>query len=174
MSRTALVTGSSGFIGYYTSARLLADGWRVIGLDALTDYYEVSLKERRQSMLLQMPGFQTVTERIEVPANPRSFAGSYFGEMGDTIEYARLEVNATEKPVMVEGRFVTRTVERSPQETPFEPTKIEMDSTPWFSASGKRTIFVTYMDPNRTIFPRPVNGLIRDGLFYVKESELER
>jgi UDP-glucuronate 4-epimerase len=65
--RTALVTGAAGFIGYHLCARLLGDGWQVIGLDALTDYYDVALKERRQSMLLQSPGFTAVTERIETP-----------------------------------------------------------------------------------------------------------
>lgn len=63
--RTALVTGSSGFIGYHLCRRLLDDGWRVVGVDALTDYYDVALKKRRQAMLLQAAGFSTVTERIE-------------------------------------------------------------------------------------------------------------
>lgn len=31
--RTALVTGSAGFIGYHVCQRLLADGFRVIGID---------------------------------------------------------------------------------------------------------------------------------------------
>lgn len=66
-ARTALVTGSSGFIGYHLCARLLADGWQVIGIDALTDYYEVSLKTRRQAMLLQSQMFRTETARIETP-----------------------------------------------------------------------------------------------------------
>ena len=35
MTRTALVTGSSGFIGYFTSIALLEAGWKVIGLDCL-------------------------------------------------------------------------------------------------------------------------------------------
>ncbi|SOC20392.1 NAD-dependent epimerase/dehydratase family protein [Rhodobacter maris] len=35
---TAIVTGSTGFIGYYVCQRLLDDGFRVIGVDALTDY----------------------------------------------------------------------------------------------------------------------------------------
>ncbi len=65
--RVALVTGSAGFIGYHLCTRLLAEGWRVIGLDALTDYYEVSLKERRQAMLLQSQGFTAVNKRIETP-----------------------------------------------------------------------------------------------------------
>jgi UDP-glucuronate 4-epimerase len=65
--RTALVTGSAGFIGYFCCRRLLADGFRVIGLDAMTDYYEVSLKQRRQAMLQQDPGFSAVNERVETP-----------------------------------------------------------------------------------------------------------
>ncbi|MBW0159091.1 NAD-dependent epimerase/dehydratase family protein [Sedimentimonas flavescens] len=65
--RTALVTGSAGFIGYFTCKRLLADGFRVIGLDAMTDYYDVALKERRQSMLLQNPNFRAVNDRVETP-----------------------------------------------------------------------------------------------------------
>jgi hypothetical protein len=39
----------------------------VIGIDCLSDYYDVALKERRQSGLLQSTAFRTVTERIETP-----------------------------------------------------------------------------------------------------------
>lgn len=65
--RTALVTGSSGFIGFFTCQRLLDDGFRVIGLDCMTDYYDVSLKEQRQSMLLQNKQFSTINEKLESP-----------------------------------------------------------------------------------------------------------
>ena len=40
----ALVTGAAGFIGSTLSARLLADGWDVTGIDALTPYYDPALK----------------------------------------------------------------------------------------------------------------------------------
>ncbi|MFT6933117.1 MAG: UDP-glucuronate 4-epimerase [Paracoccaceae bacterium] len=63
--RTALVTGSSGFIGYHLCTQLLADGWAVIGIDDLNDYYDVALKERRQAMLLQSSGFQVINKGIE-------------------------------------------------------------------------------------------------------------
>ena len=65
--RTALVTGSSGFVGYFTARALLAAGWRVIGIDSLSDYYDVALKQRRQEMLLAHPQFQVVNEKIETP-----------------------------------------------------------------------------------------------------------
>lgn len=65
--RTALVTGSAGFIGYHLCRRLLADGFRVIGLDAMTDYYDVALKERRQAMLLQHPQFSALNALVETP-----------------------------------------------------------------------------------------------------------
>ncbi|MFN7165612.1 MAG: NAD-dependent epimerase/dehydratase family protein [Pannonibacter sp.] len=65
--RKALVTGSAGFIGYYLCKRLIADGFEVVGLDAMTDYYDVRLKERRHQMLLQSPNFRALNERVETP-----------------------------------------------------------------------------------------------------------
>ncbi len=65
--KTVLVTGSAGFIGYFLCTRLLKDGFRVIGLDAMTDYYDVALKERRQQMLQQNEHFRAVNDRIEAP-----------------------------------------------------------------------------------------------------------
>lgn len=41
----ALVTGVAGFVGSALAKRLLADGHEVVGIDALTDYYELSIKK---------------------------------------------------------------------------------------------------------------------------------
>jgi UDP-glucuronate 4-epimerase len=55
-----LVTGAAGFIGYYTAARLLERGHEVIGLDNLSPYYDVSLKEARLKLLKANEGFRFV------------------------------------------------------------------------------------------------------------------
>ena len=65
--RTALISGSAGFLGYYLGQRLLTDGFRVIGVDSLSDYYDPNLKRRRQANLLQNAGFSAVNEPIETP-----------------------------------------------------------------------------------------------------------
>ncbi len=52
-----LVTGAAGFIGSFTSHKLLDRGDEVIGVDNLNDYYDVNLKHARLARLTDKPGF---------------------------------------------------------------------------------------------------------------------
>jgi UDP-glucuronate 4-epimerase len=59
-----VVTGAAGFIGMHVSRRLLDRGHAVLGVDSLTPYYDVSLKERRLALLGEHPGF--AFERVDL------------------------------------------------------------------------------------------------------------
>lgn len=63
-SKTYLITGSAGFIGFFLAKALLEKGARVIGIDNLNDYYEVSLKEDRLAILRTFERYQFVKADI--------------------------------------------------------------------------------------------------------------
>ena len=63
-SDTIVVTGTAGFIGFHLAEKLLHAGKQVIGIDCVSDYYDVILKEARLDRLKQHPGF--VERRINL------------------------------------------------------------------------------------------------------------
>jgi len=52
-----LITGAVGFIGSHLATRLLRDGFTVVGIDNMNDYYDVALKEARLAQLSEQSGF---------------------------------------------------------------------------------------------------------------------
>lgn len=63
-SKTYFVTGGAGFIGFHLSKSLLQKGAKVIGIDNMNDYYEVSLKEDRLAILKEYKDFQFIKADI--------------------------------------------------------------------------------------------------------------
>ena len=61
---TILVTGTAGFIANNVALKLLEQGNEVIGVDCLTDYYDVRLKEARLERLKVFKNF--VEERVDI------------------------------------------------------------------------------------------------------------
>ncbi|HEY4216014.1 MAG TPA: NAD-dependent epimerase [Gemmatimonadaceae bacterium] len=59
-SDSVLVTGAAGFIGFHLAKRLLDRGDPVVGVDSLSDYYDVGLKEARIQELMKHPCFRFV------------------------------------------------------------------------------------------------------------------
>ena len=52
-----LITGSAGFIGMHLSKRLLNEGYEIVGIDNMNDYYSVDLKNYRTSLLDKYPNY---------------------------------------------------------------------------------------------------------------------
>jgi UDP-glucuronate 4-epimerase len=63
--RSVLITGTAGFIGFHLAQLMMKDGFRVIGYDGMTPYYDVALKRHRHQILMQSPGFSCEEGMLE-------------------------------------------------------------------------------------------------------------
>ena len=58
MSKKILITGAAGFIGFHLSKRLIQEDYKVTGIDNMSDYYDVDLKNARLDILLKGDSFR--------------------------------------------------------------------------------------------------------------------
>ncbi len=80
-NKPILITGAAGFIGYHLSEKLLDQGYSVVGVDNVNDYYDVSLKRDRLKNLQSKKGF--TFEEINIA--DRSLLNDVFKKHG--VEY---------------------------------------------------------------------------------------
>ena len=59
------ITGSSGFIGFHLSKKLLETGHSVHGFDSMNDYYDVKIKEARYKILKEYRKFSFTKGKLE-------------------------------------------------------------------------------------------------------------
>jgi nucleoside-diphosphate-sugar epimerase len=64
VNQTCLITGVAGFVGSHLARRLLQDGYRVIGVDLFTDYYDQNIKEANIKDLLESDLFTLIRQDI--------------------------------------------------------------------------------------------------------------
>lgn len=64
-----LVTGTAGFIGFHLTKRLVNDGFEVVGLDIINDYYDINLKYSRLKYL--------GIAKEEITLNHKIFSSTY-------------------------------------------------------------------------------------------------
>ncbi len=76
-----LVTGVAGFIGADLSARLLANGHQVVGLDNFNDYYSPELKRDRLKQLVGQPSADSF-KVVEANVHDRAVMANLFAQEG--------------------------------------------------------------------------------------------
>ena len=57
-NKNILITGSAGFIGFHLAKKFLNNNYNVIGLDGMTNYYDVKLKYARHEYLKKFERFK--------------------------------------------------------------------------------------------------------------------
>jgi len=71
-SEVTCVTGVAGFIGFHVARRLIEMERRVVGIDIVNDYYDVTLKEARLTLLASQPLFHFERADVAEPEGMRA------------------------------------------------------------------------------------------------------
>ena len=64
MNKLILITGAAGFIGFHLSKKFLDNGYFVVGVDNINNYYDINLKETRFNTLIKHKSFIPIRDDI--------------------------------------------------------------------------------------------------------------
>ena len=107
MSRTLLVTGAAGFIGFHLAQRLLAIGDRVVGFDNVNDYYDTGLKRARLALLAAHPNFTFIEgDLADRETMRRLFASTHFDAVAHLAAQAGVRYSLTNPHAYVDSNLV--------------------------------------------------------------------
>ncbi len=74
-----LITGAAGFIGFHLSKKFMDNGYQVVGIDNLNDYYDVNLKKSRLAILEENSSFKFYkTELDDIESLKKIFGDNKF------------------------------------------------------------------------------------------------
>jgi len=101
-----LVTGAAGFIGMHVAQRLLQRGDSVLGLDNLSEYYDVNLKLARVAELKKHPAFEFHRiDIIDAPALEHLMAKERFDSIVHLAAQAGVRYSLTNPHAYIESNI---------------------------------------------------------------------
>lgn len=107
MAERILVTGAAGFIGFHLARRLAADGWSVVGIDNMNDYYDPRLKQARLAELHNEPNFRFVRcDVADRDAMAKLFAAEGFASVAHLAAQAGVAHSAVNPAAYVDANLV--------------------------------------------------------------------
>jgi UDP-glucuronate 4-epimerase len=105
--KRVLVTGAAGFIGAHLVHRLLSDGFEVVGVDNLNDYYDPRLKMARLKALCERPEFRfSLLDLADADSVEGLFSDGEFGAVVHLAAQAGVRYSISNPQVYVKSNLV--------------------------------------------------------------------
>jgi UDP-glucuronate 4-epimerase len=105
-STKILITGAAGFIGFHLARRLCQQGFSVVGLDNLNDYYDPKLKNDRLALLREEKTFEfALCDLADRAALNRIFHEQHFSAVVNLAAQAGVRYSITNPYAYLESNF---------------------------------------------------------------------
>ncbi len=128
-SEKILITGTAGFIGYHTAKKFLAEGYEVVGLDNINDYYDVRLKYSRleESGLTKYASIHYMLN-INLKLEIRNLAGTMQKDLNSKFQISNFNLHpATLKTLQENSPFEYGTIYQSTTHKNYRFTRLALE-----------------------------------------------